>query len=279
MDIHKLIKDGITYSIAMPGHPQNLFVKYYLACHGYPVFAEEYVLPNNQAEVFFNLGDPCNGGVKGGDELFTFDRTVVSGLRSQRLTIKPSGVYSLAGIRFTLFGFHSLFGIPVNEFTNKTFSASDVWNNSVHGVWEQLMEAVSTAQRIATLDEWILGRIDAINIQEAKLWNKLIPGLTVLKTSMQDHLASVIGYSHKHTVKLFKEKCGLPPKLIQRVYRFNQCMLQMHEPNLNWISVCYKSGYYDQSHFIKDFKTFTGFTPEQFLETRPEDTLLLHRFR
>ena len=49
----------------MPGHPQNLFVKYYLACHGYPVFAEEYVLPNNQAEVFFKLGDPCNGGVKG----------------------------------------------------------------------------------------------------------------------------------------------------------------------------------------------------------------------
>ena len=88
-----------------------------------------------------------------------------------------------------------------------------------------------------------------------------------------------MGYSHKHTIKLFKEKCGLPPKMIQRIFRFNSVLTHAQTSSLNWTSLCHEAGYTDQSHFIKDFKQFTGLTPKMFLAQRPKDWMLLKESR
>jgi methylphosphotriester-DNA--protein-cysteine methyltransferase len=89
-----------------------------------------------------------------------------------------------------------------------------------------------------------------------------------------------MGYSHKHIIHLFKEKCGLAPKMIQRVFRFNRVLIKaLQHSSMNWTSLSHEGGYTDQSHFIRDFKQFTGFTPQALNKQQPKDWMLLKESR
>ena len=279
MLIRKLSKDNVTYWIGIPTYPVNLFVDYFMVCHGAPTFSEEYIFPSNHAEIFFNLGDVNYGVGTAKNEGFFFRETVVSGIRNCRLTIKPGKIFSLAGVRFNIFGFQNIFNIPSNEFTNQNFDAIDVWNTNLLLLREQIMETNSPASKISLLENWLKSKIQLHNLQEAKVWNKLSPKLKNASLPLQPYLASLMGYSHKHTIKLFKEKCGLPPKMIQRIFRFNKVLMHAQTSGLNWTALSHEAGYTDQSHFIKDFKQFTGLTPKTFVEQRPKDWMLLMESR
>ena len=160
----------------------------------------------------------------------------------------------------------------------KTLSI-DVWNTNLLLLHEQIMETSSPTSKISLLEDWLKSKIQLHNLQEAKVWNKLSPKLKNASLPLQPYLASVMGYSHKHTIKLFKEKCGLPPKMIQRIFRFNNVLMHAQTSGLNWTALSHDAGYTDQSHFIKDFKQFTGLTPKTFLQQRPKDWMLLRESR
>ena len=279
MLVRKLSKDNVTYWIGIPTYPVDLFVHYFMVCDGTPSFREEYIFPNNHAEIFFNLGDVNYAEVNAKNAEFIFKETVVSGLRNCRLTIQPGKIFSLAGVRFSIFGFQNIFDIPSDEFTNRNFDATEVWDKNLLLLREQLIETPSPVAKISLLEDWIKSKIQLHNLQEAKVWNKLSPELKNTSLPLQRYLSSAIGYSHKHTIKLFKEKCGLPPKMIQRIFRFNNVLMHAQTSSLNWTSLCHEAGYSDQSHFIKDFKQFTGLTPKMFLAQRPKDWMLLKESR
>lgn len=279
MVVRQLSKDNVSYWIGIPLYPVNLFVDYFLVCHGVPAFGEEYIFPNNRAEIFFNLGDVNQGFSKEKKLPFIFRETIASGLRSSCLTIKPGGIFSLAGVRFNIFGFRNLFDIPSCEFTNRNFDATEVWDKTLTILLQQLLDATTPEKKMSLLDNWIKSKIRLHHIQEASVWNKLAPKLRETQSPLQSFLSGLMGYSHKHTIRLFKEKCGLSPKMIQRIFRFNSVLLRAQDSMMNWTALSHDAGYTDQSHFIKDFKQFTGFTPKIFLEHQPKDWMLLKEGR
>jgi len=60
---------------------------------------------------------------------------------------------------------------------------------------------------------------------------------------------------------------GTTPKIFSRTTRFLHLCHHLKEyENKNMTQLTYDLGYYDQAHFIKDFRTFTGFTPKEFYE-------------
>jgi AraC-like DNA-binding protein len=68
----------------------------------------------------------------------------------------------------------------------------------------------------------------------------------------------------------FTEQVGVPPKLYARITRFNYALLLKIQNILkNWTDISHRSGYYDQMHFIKDFKEFAGDSPGNFYKTTP----------
>jgi AraC-like DNA-binding protein len=72
--------------------------------------------------------------------------------------------------------------------------------------------------------------------------------------------------SSHHLKELFREQTGLAPKAFQRVRRF-QHVLQALRRNSEeqGAALAAKCGYYDQAHFIHDFKHFSGMTPSEYL--------------
>jgi AraC-like DNA-binding protein len=69
---------------------------------------------------------------------------------------------------------------------------------------------------------------------------------------------------YKKLERLFLKYVGYTPKSYFRLLRFNRALRQIHRRKDFLTSIALDCGYYDQSHFIKDFKQFTGLSPGRF---------------
>jgi AraC-like DNA-binding protein len=75
-----------------------------------------------------------------------------------------------------------------------------------------------------------------------------------------------IGYSQKHFGQMFKSHVGVTPKSYLKIMRFQKAVRTIDAANggTDWGMIAQDCGFYDQAHFINDFKHFSGFTPEQY---------------
>jgi AraC-like DNA-binding protein len=86
-------------------------------------------------------------------------------------------------------------------------------------------------------------------------------------------LSDEIGYSQKHFIELFKQQVGVSPKQYFKIMRFQKVIGAIESTEtISWSDIALESGYYDQAHFIHDFKRFSGFTPNEYMK-RKTDTL------
>jgi AraC-like DNA-binding protein len=84
-------------------------------------------------------------------------------------------------------------------------------------------------------------------------------------------LSSEIGYSQKHFIDLFRRQVGVSPKQYLRIMRFQKAIGAIeNNKSVRWSQIARESGYYDQGHFIHDFKHFSGFTPNEYLQRKTE---------
>jgi len=83
--------------------------------------------------------------------------------------------------------------------------------------------------------------------------------------SRVDAVAGQIGLSSRRFAELFRREVGLTPKVFFRVRRFQRVLETVHRTrDVDWCRVALDCGYYDQAHFIHDFRTFSGLTPGEY---------------
>jgi AraC-like DNA-binding protein len=81
-----------------------------------------------------------------------------------------------------------------------------------------------------------------------------------------EEIAGNVGYSQKHFIHLFKQHVGVAPKSYLRIMRFNKTLSEIAAAaDIDWTALALDCGYYDQAHFIGDFKKFSGYTPEEYV--------------
>ena len=82
-------------------------------------------------------------------------------------------------------------------------------------------------------------------------------------------LSNEIGYSQKHFIHLFTQQVGVSPKQYLKILRFQKVISAIeNKESIRWSKIALESGYYDQAHFIHDFKLFSGFTPNEYLKKK-----------
>ena len=265
--------NNITYTLRFPAYPENLFVDHFLVMKGSSSQLEERLFPNNKAELFINLGEKITGLLNHSNSLFSLKESVISGVRDTYFTFTPVNDFFMAGIRFTLFGFYYLFKIPAYHFTDQNFIATDIWGNEMEWLREQLLESPDNGAIFSTLHNWILSKMVKADLQQLRQWKKIESQITQPNTPVGELLDKVMGYSHKHSIHLFKEKGGLKPKMIQKVSRFETVSQMLSQKGLSGLDYL---SYADQSHLIREFKAFTGYTPVEYLRSKP---IILYQYQ
>ncbi|MBX2945348.1 MAG: helix-turn-helix transcriptional regulator [Cyclobacteriaceae bacterium] len=258
-----IMQGGVQYLIGEPTVPLNLWVDHFLIAKGWPQFSERRVFPNNHVDIFFNLGDSNNGKLFRNPNSFEFKDCIVSGLRTSFMEIRPSSYFEVVGIRFTLFGFFDLFKIPAVEITDQNYTQFDVLGKEAQILYAKLMDCKSIPDKFNVLEQWMQAKADS-RPPDIRNWARIEQILREPFGSVQTKLAQVMGYSHKHIVSLFRERAGLTPKAVQKIYRMNSVIKNLSTKNaLDLPDLAYALGYSDQSHMIREVKRFTGFTPVQ----------------
>jgi AraC-like DNA-binding protein len=75
--------------------------------------------------------------------------------------------------------------------------------------------------------------------------------------------------SSSHLATQYKQHVGITPKRMARIYRFAQLILSVDPSRpVDWTEAAHAAGYFDQAHFSKEFKDFTGHTPTEYLALR-----------
>lgn len=155
---------------------------------------------------------------------------------------------------------------PLLAYTNCIVDAEIAFSNTILELRETLLSKTTPAAMFDAAEHYFL--------TTGKDRMELQPCIDFAVTSLTEHpgqqtlqeLSEKIGYSQKHFIQLFKTHVGITPKAFMRIMRFQHAIREVEQKShFNWTEIAFQAGYYDQAHFIHDFKKFAGFTPGEYL--------------
>lgn len=166
---------------------------------------------------------------------------------------------------FTATGFHRLFGVPMAPLRDTAVLATDVLPPAVWEWYGALQRAQDFAERVQISTQFLGRQLEAARGDDAidAAARRLVRsgGLTTVTA-----LADEVGCSERQLHRTFTERAGLAPKLYARITRFH-ALLAAHDrsPKASLSALAYDAGYFDQAHFNRDCRAFTGAPPSGFL--------------
>jgi len=256
------------YTEFIPGEALKPYVKcYYLYESDTNTVFEDKAFATGCIEVMFNLGTSV-WQTEAGNRFVTSPPVELWGQIIHPLNFKFVGKNCMLGIRFYPHTASLFLNDDITLFNNRVTDFSAVTGNPVQTLHERLLETTSQHERIELVEAFLLNRYFLLEKKAGKLplINSVITELK--KEDFFDNIqnvASRYGISSRYLQKLFLQYTGLTPKLYSKINRFQNSLLLVAKGNDSLTSIAYECGYFDQSHFIREFKSFTGFTPSGLL--------------
>jgi AraC-like DNA-binding protein len=227
--------------------------------------------PNGFCSIVFNYGDAytlTNHKYPNLDVPLQF----ISGQNIYSYSLQLRGSIGIAGIVFKPAALATIFNLPMFEYVEERIDLYNVFSKNILDQYvRDIQSASNETSRVSILEQFVLQQFHlhkpvADYIDEAA--NLIIEkngmlqvGELVLKSCM----------SRRTFERKFFQKVGLSPKYFARIRRIGYiCNLIAGKKKVDWPALFYECEFYDQAHFIKDFESFTGRTPQQYLKGNSE---------
>jgi AraC-like DNA-binding protein len=262
------------HKLRFPRFPLSQFVEniWYVESSD-PEHKREKILPDGAIELIIDLDSQPKKLFE--SELATAPfryckKAWISGERTRYLVIGTQNA-CMVGIRFRPGGAYPFFRFPISELNEEVTPLDLIWGSLVDEIRDQLLELEGPDARLSAVEKFLLRQV-----QRSLEPNRMITfAVRQLQHSPQflaiRDLASTIGITQKHLITQFEKVVGLRPKSFARVCKFQKVVnLIEHQNQIEWTSIAYECGYYDQAHFIKEFHSFSGLNPSAYLTQRGE---------
>lgn len=187
----------------------------------------------------------------------------ITGIADSYNIFKNSADIGTVLVYFTEIGFTHFSSYPANELFNLNLSLDDIFAKSkVHEVQEKLAIASTDNHRVQIVEQFLLTQLK--NIQTDQLIVEAIKLIYQSKGTIRvKGLNEKLFISPSPFEKRFRKVVGTTAKKFASIVRFNSVLDHMNKTK-SLSEICYENHFFDQAHFIKDFKQFTGDTPENF---------------
>jgi len=234
-----------------------------------PDHSIERVVPTGHVFIIFELDNI---------ERYTYDKSTlqpngtyknvwISGMHKDYLSISAPQDSEMLVIQFKTEGAYPFIQQPIHKLNNKVIDSKTLFGNELIGIRTEVLKQNKVSEKFKIVEDWLTKKFIKTNTPNTDILNIL----TQLKTKSITESGEIIKtypLSQKHLINQFKTYFGLTPKVFHRIFRFNNLLQQIHQKqNLEWSQIAYEFGYTDQSHFIKEFKEFSGFNPQEFIKS------------
>ncbi len=188
----------------------------------------------------------------------------------------PSHLYANGNVEMIVVVFQpytlkAFLNLPISLLHNQEVSGYDLENKHLKQLATQVIDCENTNLCIGIIEQWLLSQIADVLVSKTA-YNIIritaaIKQLFAMPITSVTELASIACLGKKQFERLFNEIVGANPKEYARVVRFQQSLklLQHYSRDTNQAQLAYQCGYADQSHFIREFKQFSGYTPLSLL--------------
>lgn len=222
------------------------------------------IVPDGCIEMIFHFGDLYKQHLPDGTNLIQ-PRCFVFGQITESLEIEPTGHTGIFSVRFQPDGFAPFIEKPIRDIENRAVPLNEVFGEDLSQLETEILTAKSTEERISKIDQFLLEKIgskkflDNITKSSIDLILQLNGQLSVGELSDQ------LKINRRQLERKFSEAIGLSPKQLSKIIRIQATLKMLANKQFTSLTaIAYEGNYYDQTHFIKDFKEFTGMSPKKF---------------
>ena len=246
MIVHAEVKEGESSVISYPPTPQN--------------------------SLFFYINDRIKVQKHSDAEFIVQPQSVVVGLQSSRVVLDVNKNHKAVRVGFHPGGMYRLLGFSMSEMIDGSYDAADIFGFEIRELNEKLQEAKSFLIIKELIEQFLLRKRSLLK-RSLPFDNAMMELLRLNGNVPIENIASLACLSLRQFERVSKERIGFSPKTFARLVRFSKAYrMRENFPELSWTSIAFECGYFDQMHFIRDFKEFAGITPggiEKELEHTP----------
>lgn len=222
---------------------------------------QQKIIPDGYCEIVLHYGDKYR--IKTHDEWEEQAKMLLSGQCRQFFFLENTGASAMLGIKLMPVSAYVLFQCEMSVLLDRVVPLVSVTN--ALPPTELLQRELNPETRIQLAVKWIEEilipkRYDEVS-RIAVITDQIIEqkGLADIES-----IAQLNGITRRHVEREFKRIIGLTPKYFSRIIQFSYIFEAMRANDHGWVDVALNSGYFDQSHFIRNFKAFTGESPSQY---------------
>ncbi|MUL47907.1 helix-turn-helix transcriptional regulator [Mycobacterium sp. CBMA293] len=154
--------------------------------------------------------------------------------------------------------------MPLHELENACASLTDLWGHAAVVLREQLVTAPTAAQRVDLLQTFLLTRLQP----QPRLLAPVLAAAESQPSLRVSEAAKLTGFTPKRLIATFRSEIGLTPKTYLRVRRLQAALRLLDADVADGAEIAAGLGYFDQPHFVREFREFTALTPTQYAQRR-----------
>lgn len=258
-------ESDFTYKLYLPNSALRPFVGcYWILRYEKQNSTPELMIPDGYADLIFNLGgDYRRTEISAALDWMEMPFSHLVGGRKNSVLVEKSENLNLVGVKLTLYGLWALTQIPAADFFGRIV-ALDLLPHFLSEMEEQIFNSAEDIEKIKIIEKFLSKKLlkfsnENLDIQAA---NHLIKnsngGISIKK------LGETVNLSYKKMERSFEKFIGMPPKTYSRIIRFKKLMQSLKRNPHDQKYLYFDFGFYDQNHFIKEFKQFTGVSPANY---------------
>lgn len=267
--------NGMELEVYVPSAPLAEYVQMLWYWEGYhPPHPRERILPGGMMEITINLSDTPFRLDDG--QIRLIDGPMAAGAQSQPFVIDTIQPMSILSVWFKPGGAVPFFDTPGCELHNRHVPLEMLWGRQARNLYDHLREAPCSAVRFRILEQALLARLHRTPKRHRAVGYALQLFCTMPHALKIGAVVDTLALSPTRFIQLFREDVGMTPKQFCRVQRFQRALRLMTDRQVvSWGDVALACGYYDQAHFVNEFRRLAGITPTAYApQSREHNTNL-----
>jgi AraC-like DNA-binding protein len=256
----------MTYNTYAPCQELEMLLKCFwrLETPGTSRVEKQRIVPDGCMEMIFHYGDLFKQ-YTGDGHFFIQPRCFVFGQITSPLDIEPTGITGIFAARFHPDGFQAFTTIALKEMENKAVPLQELFGVDGLELEDGILTASTTEERIILAERFLLKRLGTSQIIDQVAKSSVEMLLKLNGQVSVNELSEKLQINRRQLERRFSLVIGLSPKQLSKIIRLQSTLKMLEKEEFTSLtSLAYDNGYYDQTHFINDFKEFTGVTPKQF---------------
>ena len=223
----------------------------------------EKIVPDGYPEMMFDYGSPYRANITG--EWYIQGTDLIAGQIRNHFYLENTGVVGIVAIKFQPWALHQLFNLHMPSLVDTVLEVDGDLGIALNGIKNICISKHSFQDKVVQLETCFQEIIEAKSLPISNA-EKAVKDLIVSNGSLKlKNLREQYSLSERGLERYCKDYIGVSPKFYARILRFSHIFkLLQKDQEPDWTDISLQAGYYDQSHFIKNFKEFTGENPTDY---------------